>query len=203
MKTPVVGVLDCGSGNLRSVSKAIIQGKGLPQVSTHINPDWEGLVLPGVGAFGHVMKAVGGLAGDLLGFLDDGKPFLGICLGLQVLFESSEESLDEAGLGLMKGRVTRIAAAKVPHMGWNSIQLAGESPLFEGVRGGDYFYFVHSYAARPDEDVVVATCEYEGREIVSAVEKDNVHACQFHPEKSGRIGLRIIRNFVNMSGGGR
>ena len=201
MKAPVVGVLDCGSGNLRSVSRAIIHEQGTPQISTRIDPDWSGLMLPGVGAFGHAMRAVRAVKDDLLTFLHGGKPFLGICLGLQVLFESSEESPEEPGLGMMKGSVARIEAAKVPHMGWNSVQVSWESPLFEGVKSGEHFYFVHSYAARPEEHVVVATCEYEGHGIVSAVERDNVHACQFHPEKSGRAGLRIIRNFVKMSGG--
>ena len=201
MELPEIGVLDCGSGNLRSISKAVSHEGGLPRISTRMDPDWSGLVLPGVGAFGHVMRAVRSFQNDLLAFLHEGKPFLGICLGLQVLFESSEESPEEPGLGLAKGKVARISAAKVPHMGWNSVQVTRESPLFEGIETGEHFYFVHSYAANPREDVVVATCEYEGQGIVAAVWRDNVHACQFHPEKSGRAGLRIISNFVGLSRG--
>ncbi len=200
---PTIGILDCGSGNLRSVHKAIAHEEGSPRVSTRIDPDWDGLVLPGVGAFGHAMRAVRPVRDDLAAFLEAGKPFLGICLGLQILFESSEENPEEPGLGILKGRIVRIRAAKVPHIGWNSVELSRESRLFEGVGSGQHLYFVHSYAARPEEDVVIATCEHEGEPIVSAVERDNIYACQFHPEKSGRAGLRIVRNFVEMSRGGR
>lgn len=199
---PVIGVLDCGSGNLRSVSKAIAREGGVPDISKDVDPSWEGLVLPGVGAFGHAMQSIGKAREGLLAFIDDGRPFLGICLGLQVLFESSEESPDIKGLGLIKGGVTRIEAKKVPHMGWNSLDILKDSKVLAGIRKGDYFYFVHSYVAQPEEeDVVVATCEYAGRALISVVERDNVSACQFHPEKSGALGLRIIRNFIDISKG--
>jgi glutamine amidotransferase len=199
MSDPTIGVLESGSGNLRSVSKALEREGARFEISREVSPDWSGLVLPGVGAFGHTMENLKDARVDLLAYIDSGKPFLGICLGLQVLFESSEESPGVNGLGLMRGKVGRIAGRKVPHMGWNSLDIARESHILAGIRKGDYFYFVHSYAALPEEDVTVATCEYAGQSLTSVVGRDNVHACQFHPEKSGTLGLRIVRNFVAMS----
>jgi glutamine amidotransferase len=202
MGNPTIGIIDCGSGNLRSVSKAIQRQGGLPEVSGDVDDSWDGLVLPGVGAFGHVMNSVDPVKADLLGFVDRGKPFLGICLGLQVLFESSEENPGLPGLGLMKGEVARIEAEKVPHMGWNSLEIPRPTRFLRGIGRDDYFYFVHSYAALPEEEVTTATCEYEGRSITAVVERDNIQACQFHPEKSGALGLRIIRNFIEIAGDG-
>jgi glutamine amidotransferase len=200
MARAAVGILDCGSGNLRSVSKALDRLGVRPVVSGTVDPGWDGLILPGVGAFGHAMEHLGDPV-PILDFVSSGKPFLGICLGLQVLFESSEEDPGVAGLGIMKGQVRRIRARKVPHMGWNSLELLRESRILSGTRPGDYFYFVHSYSAVPQKDVVAAACEYEGQAITAAVERDNVSACQFHPEKSGAMGLKILGNFLNMCGG--
>jgi glutamine amidotransferase len=199
MIDPTIGVLESGSGNLRSVSKAFEREGARFEISREVDPDWNGLVLPGVGAFGHTMENLKDARADLLAYIDSGRPFLGICLGLQVLFESSEESPGVDGLGLMRGKVGRIAGRKVPHMGWNSLEIATHSPILTGIKEGDYFYFVHSYAALPEEDVMVATCEYAGQSLTSVVGRENVHACQFHPEKSGVLGLRIVRNFVGMS----
>ena len=198
MRDPIIGVLDSGSGNLRSVSKALEREGTRPDISRTVNPDWDALVLPGVGAFGHTMENLSEARGDLLSYIGGGRPFLGICLGLQILFESSEESPGAPGLGLMRGRVRRIEGRKVPHMGWNSLEVSGNCPIFRGVEAGNFFYFVHSYAACPEEDVTVATCTYSGQELTSAVSRDNVHACQFHPEKSGAVGLRIVRNFTKL-----
>jgi glutamine amidotransferase len=200
MTSAAVGILDCGSGNLRSVSKALDRLGSRPTISAEVDPDWDGLILPGVGAFGHAMEHLGDPA-PILDFVSSGKPFLGICLGLQVLFESSEEDPGVAGLGIMEGKVERIRARKVPHMGWNSLELLRQSRILEGIRPGDYFYFVHSYSAVAEKDLAAAICEYEGQSITAAVERDNVSACQFHPEKSGAMGLRILANFLKMCGG--
>ncbi len=202
MRNPTIGILDCGSGNLRSVAKAIAREKGLPEVSRAVDHGWDGLVLPGVGAFGHTMKAIGAELEDILKFVSEGKPFLGICLGLQILFEYSDESPGQPGLSVMRGKVVKIIGRKVPHMGWNSLDITKRSSLLDDVHQGDFFYFVHSYAAMPDEDVTVATCEYEGRPLTAVVERGRVYACQFHPEKSGAVGLRIIGNFVRICAGG-
>jgi glutamine amidotransferase len=198
MRDPTIGVLDSGSGNLRSVSKALEREGARPEISMTVNHEWDALVLPGVGAFGHTMENLSEAREDLLSYIESGRPFLGICLGLQVLFESSEESPGAPGLGLMRGEVRRIVGRKVPHMGWNSLEVSGNCPIFRGVDSGNFFYFVHSYAACPEEDVTVATCTYSGQELTSAVSRDNVHACQFHPEKSGAAGLRIVRNFTEL-----
>jgi glutamine amidotransferase len=200
MTKATVGILDCGSGNLRSVYKALDRLGTSPVVFGEVDPGWDGLILPGVGAFGHVMEHLHDPA-SILDFISSGKPFLGICLGLQVLFESSEEDPGVAGLGAVKGKVERIRARKVPHMGWNSLEMPRESRILEGIRPGDYFYFVHSYSAAPEEDATVAICEYEGQPITAAVERDNMSACQFHPEKSGAMGLKVLANFIRMCGG--
>ena len=201
MERPRIGIVDSKSGNLRSVSKAVAHEGGEPEILSGVDPDWSGLILPGVGAFGHVMKNIEPMKNELLSFIESGKPYLGICLGLQILFESSEEDPDP-GLGVFSGAVTKVKARKVPHIGWNSLKIHRESRILRGIRPGEYFYFVHSYAVRPsDTDSVVATCEYDGDTLTSVVERDNISACQFHPEKSGRAGLRVIRNFVEMSRG--
>jgi len=201
MRSPLIGIVDLRCGNLRSVEKAVKHEGGTPVTARHVDPDWDALILPGVGAFGHAMKSAASIAAELRAFAEGGKPFLGICLGLQILFESSEENPGVPGLNMMKGRVVRIEGRKVPHMGWNSLEIWKESDILEGIEPGDYFYFVHSYGASPEEDVTIATCEYEGQRLTAVVERDNVHACQFHPEKSGKVGLRIIGNFMNMARG--
>ena len=159
-----------------------------------------------VGAFGDAMKSLRarGLEEPIRAFIASGKPFLGICLGLQLLFESSEESPGVAGLGLLKGKILRLPAEsglKIPHIGWNSLTIRKPGGLFAGVEGEPYVYFVHSYYLQAEEDVVAATAEY-GAAIHAAVQKDNLLACQFHPEKSGEVGLRLLRNFKAMAEGG-
>ena len=204
----MTAIIDYGAGNLQSVEKAL----------RHIGCDCfvtadpaelrqaRAAVLPGVGAFGDAMKSLRarGLEEPIRTFIASGKPFLGICLGLQLLFESSEESPGVAGLGLLKGKILRLPAEsdlKIPHIGWNSLTIRKPGGLFAGVEGEPYVYFVHSYYLQAEEDVVAATAEY-GATIHAAVQKDNLLACQFHPEKSGEVGLRLLRNFKAMAEGG-
>jgi glutamine amidotransferase len=201
-----VVIVDTGSGNLRSVAKALAHVGGRPTVTS--DPDVirgaERVVVPGQGAFGSFVRAMRerGLEGALREAVASGRPFLGICLGLQVLFDESEEQGPVPGLGVLPGRVVRFrpaaAAYKVPHMGWNQVRRAraAADPLLAGIPDDTWFYFVHSYHAVPAraEDVAL-TCEYE-RSFVAAVRRDNVFACQFHPEKSQRAGLRLLANFV-------
>ena len=159
------------------------------------------VVLPGVGAFGDAMEKLNqyGLTDVIRQVTDRGTPFLGICLGLQLMFEGSDESPGAAGLGLLEGRILKIPDSpglKIPHMGWNSLDILPGSRLFKGISTGEYVYFVHSYYLKAaDESVVAASTEYSTY-IHAAVEKDNLYACQFHPEKSGDTGLRILKNFV-------
>ena len=204
----MIAVIDYDAGNIRSVEKALISlGE-----QVHITGDAEEIlsadkvILPGVGAFGDAMKSLRarGLEEPIRAFIASGKPFLGICLGLQLLFESSEESPGVAGLGLLKGKILRLPAEsglKIPHIGWNSLTIRKPGGLFAGVEGEPYVYFVHSYYLQAEEDVVAATAEY-GATIHAAVQKDNLLACQFHPEKSGEVGLRLLRNFKAMAEGG-
>lgn len=200
----MISIIDYGAGNLQSVEKAL----------RHIGCDCqvtadpaalltsEAAVLPGVGSFGDAMNQLRsrGLERPIHDFVDSGKPFLGICLGLQILFESSQESPGVAGLGLLKGKILHLpreSGLKIPHIGWNSLALKEGESLFAGLPQESYVYFVHSYYLRAEEDVVTATAEY-GTVIHAAVRKGNLMACQFHPEKSGRVGLQILRNFAAM-----
>lgn len=199
-----VALIDYGAGNLQSVEKAL-RHIGL---ETTVTADPAALlaadaaVLPGVGAFGDAMAQLRarGLEEPIRAFVQSGKAFLGICLGLQILFERSEESPGVAGLGLLKGEILRLPGGpdrKVPHMGWNSLEIRQPGGLFQGMEREPYVYFVHSYYLRAREDVVTATAEY-GVTIHAAVQRGNLLACQFHPEKSGETGLRMLRNFAAM-----
>ena len=192
----MIAIIDYGSGNLRSISNAFRKIGAEVQVTSSpesIN-DSDALVLPGVGAFGSAMDKLENLRDPIIRNIEDGKPFLGICLGLQVLLSESQESPGVRGLDVIPGRVVRIPPGnKVPHMGWNQLVPRMDSPLLEGVED-EYFYFVHSYHAEPAEDVVSATTEY-GIEMTAVIDADNVYATQFHPEKSGEAGLDILRNF--------
>ncbi|WP_321211398.1 imidazole glycerol phosphate synthase subunit HisH [Methanothermobacter sp. DP] len=192
----MIAIIDYGSGNLRSISNAFRKIGAHVQVTSSPESlnDSDALVLPGVGAFGSAMDKLENLRDPIIRNIEDGKPFLGICLGLQVLLSESQESPGVRGLDVIPGRVVRIPPGnKVPHMGWNQLVSRRDSPLLEGVED-EYFYFVHSYHAEPAEDVVAATTEY-GIEMTAAIEADNVYATQFHPEKSGEAGLDILRNF--------
>ena len=195
----MIAIIDYGSGNLRSIANAFRRIGADARVTSdpQILEAADALVLPGVGAFGSAMAKLEDLRETLLGNIRDGKPFLGICLGLQVLLSESQESPGVQGLDLIPGRVIRIPPGnKVPHMGWNQLVIVKDSQLLEGAED-EYFYFVHSYYAEPSTDVVVARTDY-GVEMTAAIESDNIHATQFHPEKSGEAGLDVLRNFVEI-----
>jgi glutamine amidotransferase len=162
--------------------------------------DAAAIVLPGVGAFGKCMENLRsyGLIDLLHEVIASGKRYLGICLGMQILLESSEEAPGVRGLGVIRGRVVRFPGnLKVPHMGWNSVNVVKPSAILEDIPTGSHFYFVHSYYPEPAEEVAATTTDY-GLQFVSALEKDNVFACQFHPEKSQRVGLQLLRNFITL-----
>lgn len=198
MKNEIV-IIDYGMGNLHSVSKAVEAVGGVPIVTADkkIISAAEKIILPGVGAFGDCMKNLQatGLVPELIKHIKSGKGFLGICLGMQLLFESSEESPGVAGLGIFKGAVKRLTTEyKVPHMGWNRLKLKAASPL-TAAADGSYVYFVHSFHAVPeDSNIITAVCDY-GTEITAAVGRDNIQALQFHPEKSGEVGLKMLQAF--------
>lgn len=196
---PRVAILDYGMGNIRSVSKAVDRAGGEPLVTSdpHDALGTGAMVVPGVGAFGACMDGLRGRGLDraVIEFAGSGRPLLGVCLGMQVLFERSEEG-DATGLGVLRGRVVRLPSqVKVPHMGWNRVTWTSRHPLLEGVHGDDRFYFVHSYACVPEEGVTVGETEH-GVRFAAAVARDSIFATQFHPEKSGDAGLQIYRNLV-------
>lgn len=201
----MIAILDYDAGNIKSVEKAFhrigeetILTRDFREIS---NADK--VVLPGVGSFGDAMGHLKHYELDkaIAEVIHKEKPFLGICLGLQLLFEGSEESAGVEGLGILPGVIKRIPDApglKIPHIGWNSLDFPGEGRLFQGIDEGAYVYFVHSYYLQAkDEAVVKATTEY-GVTIHASVEKGNVFACQFHPEKSSEVGRRILQNFADM-----
>ncbi len=198
----MIAVVDYGMGNLRSVQKAMEQA-GYPAAIVSTPQELRqarGIVLPGVGAFGDTMDNLKAQRLDetLTEEIAGGKPFLGICLGLQVLFESSEEMGMHAGLGLLPGRVRRFTGdLKVPHMGWNQVALRRDrsNPLFEGIPDHSYFYFVHSYYVEPAEDAPISGETGYGITFTSMVAHGNAFGVQFHPEKSSRLGLRLLANF--------
>lgn len=197
---PEIAIIDYGVGNLRSVYRGLEYGGANPVVTNDkkVVKDSDGIVLPGVGAFADAMKRLAGFR-DILVESASEKPVLGICLGMQLYLTESEEDGIHRGLDLLKGRVTRLPqSVKIPQMGWNSIEVKKETPFLEGIKTGDYFYFVHSFYALPSEDVTVAT-SYYGLEFPAVVQKDLLFATQFHPEKSGKSGLKILENFVNIS----
>ena len=201
----MIAIIDYGAGNLQSVEKALRHLGCQCQITADPGElaAAQAAVLPGVGAFGDAMGQVRarGLEEPIRQFVSSGKPFLGICLGLQILFEESEESPGVKGLGLLRGKVLRLpkeSGLKIPHIGWNSLSVGKPGGLFAGVEGEPYVYFVHSYYLRAEEDVVTATAEY-GTTIHAAVQKGNLLACQFHPEKSGQVGLLLLENFKAMA----
>jgi len=201
----MIAIIDYDAGNLKSVEKALTY---LGEEVTITRNREEILkadkaILPGVGAFGDAMGKLHnyGLADVIDEVVNRKKPLLGICLGLQLLYESSEESEGVKGLGILKGKILRIPdyeGLKIPHMGWNSLDIKPEAKLFKGIENQSYVYFVHSYYLKADnKDEVAATTNYSTL-IDASVEKDNIFACQFHPEKSGDIGLRILKNFAKL-----
>ena len=200
-----IAIIDYGMGNLHSAAKAL--EKVGAQVAVTRDPERvrqaDKVVLPGVGAFGDCMKNLNerGLAPVIHEVIAAGKPFLGICVGLQMLFEGSEEDPGVAGLGIFKGLVRKIVAPglKIPHMGWNNLEYRTSSSLFQGLPPAAYVYFVHSYHAVPtDESCITAVTDYGGQ-VTAAVGRGLVQAVQFHPEKSSAVGLKILANFKEMS----
>lgn len=193
-----ITLLDAGSGNLRSVAKALERAGATVEVSEAIDPSADALCVPGQGHFGACVVSLGARLDQVREWIASGKPYLGICLGLQMLFEGSEES-PEDGLGVLGGDVVRLPrGVKVPHIGWNEVRARPATRLFEGLDDGTRFYFVHSYYPSPvDDGVRAATTDY-GVEFCCAVERDNVFATQFHPEKSGDAGAELLRNFIKV-----
>lgn len=201
----MISILDYDAGNIKSVEKAL-SWLGREAVITRdkdVILNSEKVILPGVGAFGDAMEKLRsyGLDKVIYDVADKNIPFLGICLGLQLLFESSEETPGVSGLGLLPGKILRIPereGLKIPHMGWNSIKVKEGASLFKGLSGQPYVYFVHSYYLKADHDEdVAATAEYSTH-IHAAVEHGKIFACQFHPEKSSAVGLKILQNFVEL-----
>jgi len=201
-EAPLVAVLDYGIGNLRSAEKALAHA-GADAVLTadrSVIDRAAAVVLPGVGAFGRCREALAdtGLDQVALDAVASGRPFLGICIGMQLLYDGSEEAPGVTGLGVLAGTVRRLApGVKHPQMQWNQLDLLTECPLFDGLGEHPWMYFVHSFAAEPTPQVV-ATCDYGGP-VTAAVCSDQVMATQFHPEKSGAAGLRLLANFVRLA----
>ena len=203
----MLALVDYGMGNLGSVDKALRYVGCQVQTTSdpHLIQQAAGIVLPGVGAFDDCMKAFhkSALVVPLQQLIAEGKPFLGICLGLQVLFERSEEG-QHPGLGIIPGQIVRFKHdLKIPHIGWNQIQVRRLAPCLDGIGEDSWFYFVHSYYVAPVDDDVVATTTDYGHDFCSAIWSDNIFACQFHPEKSQSAGLRLLDNFRQMAEGSR
>ena len=201
----VISIIDYDAGNIKSVEKALIHlgEKAVITRDRDVILASDKVILPGVGAFGDAMHKLNEykLTEVIYEVVKRQIPFLGICLGLQLMFESSEESKGVAGLGLLKGHILRIPekeGLKIPHMGWNNIKVREDSRLFKDLPENPYVYFVHSYYLKAeDESVVAATTDYSTH-IHAAVEKGNLFACQFHPEKSSDVGLQILKNFIEL-----
>lgn len=199
----MTAIIDYGAGNLMSVKKALDYIGAQSEITSDpaVIESADSVILPGVGAFGDAMDSMRGkgLDGAVPAAALSGKPFLGICLGLQLLFETSDETPGAKGLALLNGNISAIpktGGLKVPHIGWNSIEIRENSRLFSGIPNGAYFYFVHSYYLNgANESDVAATTEY-GVKIECAVERGNLFATQFHPEKSGAAGLQVLKNFI-------
>lgn len=205
----MIVVVDYNAGNLRSIVKALEIYAGRENVKISRDPEeilsGDKIVFPGVGNFKsavvNLSRRYGGISlrEALLESIENKVPFLGICLGMHLLMESSEEGGDLEGLGVVEGRVIRFRGVdKVPHMGWNNVELLRDTPLFEGIGNSQYFYFVHSYHVKPlDDSVVVGVSEY-GYRFPCVIQRDNIYGTQFHPEKSSKIGLKLIENFLEL-----
>ena len=204
----MIAIIDYNAGNLKSVEKALhflgedcVITRNFHEIETA-----DKVILPGVGAFGDAMEQLKKYELDKVihQVTAENKPFLGICLGLQLLFEGSEECQGAAGLGILPGRILKIPehpGLKIPHMGWNSLHLQNDGQLFKGIPEETYVYFVHSYYLQAEEpEIVKATTQYSTT-IHASVESGNTFACQFHPEKSGTVGLSILKNFAKLQGG--
>ena len=205
----MIVVVDYNAGNLRSIVKALEIYAGREHVKISRDPEeilsGDKIVFPGVGNFKsavvNLSRRYGGISlrEALLESIENKVPFLGICLGMHLLMESSEEGGDLEGLGVVEGKVIRFRGVdKIPHMGWNNVELLRDTPLFEGIGNKQYFYFVHSYHVKPlDDSVVVGVSEY-GYRFPCVIQRDNIYGTQFHPEKSSKIGLKLIENFLEL-----
>ncbi len=207
----MIAVIDYGMGNLRSVAKALeeIGAKIKVTSSANVIRKASKIVFPGVGSFYDGLKELSkrGLIKPIKSAIKDKKPFLGLCLGLQLLFEESQEAPNIKGLGILEGKIKRIPSEvnrkrlKVPHIGWNQIHLTErgkESRLFKGIKDGSFVYFVHSYVAIPEDSSIISTITEYGIKFCSSISKDNIYATQFHPEKSQEVGLKILKNFIEI-----
>ena len=205
----MIVLIDYGVGNLYSVEKAVASVGGDVKISSDAEDirRAEKIILPGVGAFGDCMKNLEatGLIPTIKAEISAGKPILGICVGMQILFAGSEESPCVDGLKIFGGQVKKICAGdlKIPHMGWNSVSIRNvecgiRNDLFKGIKENSYFYFVHSYHAAPDDKKIIAATTTYGEQVTAAIEFENIFATQFHPEKSGDVGLRVLKNFVEL-----
>jgi glutamine amidotransferase len=198
----MIAVVDYGIGNLRSAEKALqhLGADARLTADERAIADAHAVVLPGVGNFGACMRALreSGLEQATLDAATDGRPFLGICVGMQMLFDGSDESPGEAGLGVVAGRITRLPeTVRLPQMGWNTLEARPDVRLLAGLPDPSWCYFVHTFAPEPDDDAVIAAwCDY-GRRFAAAIERGPLWATQFHPEKSGEVGLAILGNFVS------
>lgn len=196
----MIAIVDYGMGNLFSIYNGLRNVDGDPVIVSNQKDltKANGIVIPGVGSFGDGMRNLSPFVPRLLNLIDSGVPTLGICLGMQMFFDESEEGKEE-GLGLIEGEVSRLPrGVRIPQMGWNSLEIKREVDLLKGIKNGNYFYFVHSYYCLPrNEKRIVAITEY-GTDVTAVVKKGNIYAVQFHPEKSSKKGLRILKNFVEI-----
>ena len=201
----MVAIIDYDAGNIKSVEKALLHLGEEVMITRDrekiLNSDK--VILPGVGAFGDAMEKLRsyGLDKVIYEVVEKKIPFLGICLGLQLLFEKSDETPGVEGLGILKGKILRIPdkpGFKIPHIGWNSLELTNNGRLFKGIEEQSYVYFVHSYYLKAEDEAIVAASTEYSTHIHASVEKDNVFACQFHPEKSSELGLKILKNFAEL-----
>ncbi|HEX4836439.1 MAG TPA: imidazole glycerol phosphate synthase subunit HisH [bacterium] len=202
----MIAIADYGAGNLHSIRKAL-ERQGLDvriTESPRLLDAAEALVVPGDGAFGPAIARLRqlGFADRIREYVQSGRPFLGVCLGMQLLFDESEEDGTHRGLGVLPGRVVRLPnAVKVPHMGWNQLRITRPSPLLDGIDTGAYVYFVHSYHAVPRESAVIAATAEYGVTVAAVAGRDNLWATQFHPEKSGSVGIQMLANFARWAVG--
>lgn len=198
----MIAIIDYGAGNLHSVKNALDYIGADSQITGDKNTilSADHIILPGVGSFGSAMNSLesSGLIDAVKKAADGSRPFLGICLGLHLLFESSEESPDAAGLGIFPGKVKKIpeCGLKIPHMGWNNIELTKDSRILP--KDNSFMYFVHSYYIEPTDKSIVSSCTEYGNKLAVSIEQGNIFAVQFHPEKSGKAGLEILKRFINL-----
>jgi len=200
----MIVIIDYGAGNLRSVANALTRLGCQPKVTSRPRDllNARAVILPGVGAAGETMKNLKtlGMVAPIRQFIGDGRPFLGVCIGLQILFAGTEEGGWHECLGVIPGQVRKLPAGlKIPHMGWNQVKQIGSHPIFDGIPDEANFYFVHSYYVEPDDKSLVAGETEYGIRLCSVIARDNVIATQFHPEKSGELGLRMYGNFIKLA----